>query len=94
MLQLPVNPVIVVECLKAHRKIVLVVIEMIMIRREVRIIVLQDFQQLAIIAIVFKIQAGIKHDLIIASQSHPENMREIHVPPVIRILEISEALHA
>jgi hypothetical protein len=88
-----VNRVIAVEFTGAHQKIVLVVIEMIMIPRGVRIIVLQDFQQLAITVIVFRIQPGIRHGLIIASQLHLENMQAIRVPHVTQILGISEALH-
>jgi hypothetical protein len=87
-------PVTGVAYSKELQEIVSVVIEMIMIRHAARITVQQDFLRDAMIVIVFKIQAGIKLDLIIDSQSHQGNMQAIHVLLAIQIREISAYLHA
>ena len=73
------------ECIAAHRAIVTDVIEAIMIQREVRIIVPQAFQQLAITVIDSRMHHGIRHGSITDSQSLQGNMREIHAVRVIRI---------
>jgi hypothetical protein len=59
MHRLLANHVIETMCSRAHLKIVLAVIEMIMIRRGIQIIGNLDFQQVVILATSLQIQIGI-----------------------------------